>query len=194
MRRGIAIALLALLGAACEPALEPLTPIGETRIDCQGVPPQQCQQALNEARAASNLPVVSLIVRCSAPPCTFQQGQIEIQAQFADGTTSGWGSGWSAAVPAPMPVDPARPQPAPPQPVAPLPVAPVCIGVVQSLCMDMASNAMINVTPGSPPVASITIRCTAACLPNKGEGQSVVVFADGTNMISEWAFETMGGS
>lgn len=172
MRWGIAIALLALLAAGCEPALESLTPIGETRIDCQGVPPQQCQQALAEARTASNQPVIALVVRCTAPPCTFQQGQVEVQAQYADGSTSGWGTGWSQAVPAPLPVDPAPPQPAPPQPAAPLPVEPVCIGVVRSLCLDMARSAMENVTPGSPPVASITIRCTAVCVPNKGKARA----------------------
>ena len=187
MRRGIAIALLVVAAVACEPAVAPVQPFGETRIDCQGVPPQQCQQVLAEARDGSNLPVISLVVRCSAPPCTLQQGQIEIQAEYADGSTSGWGSGWGQAVPAPMPAGP-------PEPIMPLPVDPVCIGVEQSVCLDMASNAMINLTSGSPPVESITIRCTAACLPNKGEGESVVVFADGTKMISEWAFESMGGS
>ena len=186
MRRGIAIAILALAAAACEP----VQPVGETRVDCQGVPPQHCQQALVDARASSNVPLVALIVRCSAPPCTLQQGQIDIQAQYADGNTTGWGSGWSEAVPAPAPPggggfeDPGG---------APLPIDPVCLGVPDLTCQDMAQQAMNNVQPGSPPVASITIRCTAACLPNKGEGKSVVVFADGTNMTSDWGYESGGG-
>src|SRR5688500_18918175 len=127
MRRGIAIAALILAAAACEPALAPVPPVGETRIDCRGVPPQQCQQALAEARESSHLPVIALKVRCAALPCTFQQGQLEVEAQYADGSTMGWGSAWGEGVPEPMPVDPV-----PPEPAVPLPVEPVCIGVQQS--------------------------------------------------------------
>lgn len=185
MGRRIAIAVLVAVAAACEPVSQP---VGETRLDCQGVPPQQCQQALVDARAGSNVPVVEVVVRCSAPPCALQRGQIAIEAHYADGTTRGWGSAWEDAIPAPMPVEPG-----PPEPAVPLPVEPTCLGVDQSVCLNMARTAMENLPPGSPPVASITVRCTAVCLPTKGEGDSVVVFADGTTSTSGWGYETTGG-
>jgi len=188
MRRGIAIALLVLVAAACEPAVETLVPVGEARIDCQGVPPQQCQQAVNDARSSTPVPLVELIVRCSAPPCTFQQGESQVQARYADGSTSTWGSGWSAAVPAPLPVDPAGPLPA-----VPLPVQPVCLGLPGQGCLEQALSAITSLPPGSPAVQSITVRCTAVCTPTKGEGETVVLFVDGTSMESGWGYETMGG-
>jgi hypothetical protein len=196
MRRWAAVAVLALATAAatvaCEQGLETLTPVGETRIDCQGVPPQNCQQALNEARASTSAPLLELVVRCTAPPCTFQEGQIEVRARYADGSSAQWGSGWSgAAVPAvPVPV-PAPTEAA--EPVGPLPVEPICLGVPEALCSDMASSAISELPPGSAPVASITVRCTAVCTPTKAQGDTIVVFADGTNLTSGWAFESVGG-
>ena len=50
MRRALAIALLVLTAAACEPIVETLVPVGEARIDCQGVPPQACGDAHHGAR------------------------------------------------------------------------------------------------------------------------------------------------
>jgi hypothetical protein len=188
MRRGIAIALLVLVAAACEPAVETLVPVGEARIDCQGVPPQQCQQAVNDARSSSAVPLVELIVRCSAPPCTLQQGETQVQARYADGSTSTWGTGWSGAVPAPLPVDPAGPLPA-----VPLPVQPVCLGMPAQLCLEQASSAMTSLPPGSPAVRSITVRCTVVCTPIKGAGETDVTFVDGTSLGSGWGYETTGG-
>lgn len=185
MRRALAFALLVLTVAACEPVVETLVPVGAPRIDCQGVPPQQCQEALDMARDNSRAPLVELVVRCTAPPCTIQQGQTEARARFADGSQQTFGSGWSGAVPAPVPV--------PPEPVGPLPVEPVCLGVPAQVCRDMASSAVSNLQPGSPPVASITVRCTEVCTPTNGTGESVVVFADGTSTGSSWSMSSGGG-
>jgi len=66
------------------------------------------------ARDNATAPLVELVVRCTVLPCTIQQGQTEAQALYADGTRQTFGSGWSGAVPAPMPV--------PPELVGPLPV------------------------------------------------------------------------
>jgi hypothetical protein len=80
-----------------------------------------------------------------------------------------------------------------PVPAVLLPIDPVCIGVEQSVCLDMARNGLENVEPGKPPIASITVRCTGVCQPSKGAGDSIVVFEDGTNMTSSWAYESVGG-
>lgn len=191
MRRGIAIALLvalALVAAACEPALETLVPVGQARIDCGGVPPQVCQQAVNDARSNGTAPLVELIVRCTKPPCTIQQGETQVRARYADGSESTYGSGWSGAMPAPVP-----PGIDPPEPVAPPPVEPVCIGVPESMCLEMAASAFGELPPGSPSVESITVRCKTVCLPTKAEGETTVLFADGTTVSTGWAHESIGG-
>ncbi len=187
MRRGIAIALLVLAVAACEQGLESQEPIGEPRIDCIGVPPQQCQDALNQARDAASAPLVELVVRCSVPVCTFQQGETQVQARYADGSVGTWGSGWSG----PMPAAPV--QPGFGEPVGPLPVQPSCLGVAQQVCLDMASSAISELPPGSPAVTSITVRCKAVCTPTKAEGDTIVLFANGTSSNTGWAYESLGG-
>jgi hypothetical protein len=150
------------------------------------VPPQVCQQAVNDARINGTAPLVELIIRCTKPPCTVQQGETDVRARYADGTQQTYSSGWSVAVPAPLPVDA-------PEPVGPLPVEPVCIGVVEQLCHDMASSAISELRPGSPAVESITVRCKTVCLPTKAEGETLVLFADGTSTTSGWGYESGGG-
>ena len=184
----IRLVLLSLVTlAACEPNLESTTPVGETRVDCQGVPPQQCQQALAEARAVLPVPLVELIVRCTAPPCTVQQGQTEIRARYADGTTHTSGSGWSQAVPAPAPAQPG----VEPPPVA-LQVQPACFAVPAATCVEMATSAMTSLPQGSPPVGSITVRCTRICTLTDGEGETLIMFSDGTSMMSGWGYSNGG--
>jgi hypothetical protein len=183
MRREIAVAFLAVVAFACEPEVEPLTPVGEARIDCQGVPPQHCQTALDDARAGSTSPLVELIVRCAAPPCTLQQGQIDVQARYADGGQSRSTSGWGVAAPAPGVQEP---------PVI-LPVEPMCLAVPDTTCLELATSAMSGLPRGGPAVASITVRCTATCTPTNGEGDTVVRFADGTSITSGWGYSSGGG-
>ena len=183
----IRLVLLSLVTlVACEPALETLTPVGETRVDCQGVLPQHCQEALDQARAVLPVPLVELIVRCTAPPCTVQQGQTEIRARYADGTTHTSGGGWSQAVPAPAPEQPG----VEPPPVA-LPVQPACLAVPAATCIEMATSAMTGLPPGSPPVGSITVRCTAVCTMTDGEGETLILFSDGTSMASGWGYSKL---
>lgn len=182
MRRAIAVVLMAVVAAACGSAPESPTPIGIGPIDCQGVPAQQCQEAVDQARGVSRAMLVQVLVRCSAPPCTDQAGQIQVQAQYADGSTTGWSSAWAGAVPA---------GPDQGAPAGQLPVRPVCLGVAEAMCLDMAMSAAGELPP-DPAVRSISVRCTAVCTPTKGEGTTTVVLANGTTVLSNWGYESGG--
>lgn len=175
------VAVLALAAAACGSAVETLTPL-ET-VDCQGVPAQQCQEAVDQARGVSRAKLVQVVVRCSAPSCTDQAGQLDVQASYDDGTGTAWGSAWGAAVPG---------QPGMGGPAVPLPVRPVCLGVAEAICLEMASSTVSGLPAGGPAVRSISVRCTAVCTPTKAEGAMSIVFVDGTSTISTWGYEGGG--
>ena len=187
MRHRDILLVLALVAvtAACEPVVETVVPLGEARIECLAVPAQRCQEALTMARDNARAPLVELRIRCSVPPCTLQQGQLEAVARYADGGQSTFGTGWSEGVPAP---------PAPavaPDPID-LAVLPECLGVPEALCLEMASDAVSGRTADGPEVRSITVRCTAVCTPTKAEGETRIVFADGRSKETIWGFESGG--
>ena len=187
MRRRDILVVLAIvaLTAACEPVVETVVPVGEARIDCQGVPPQACRDALTMARDNARAPLVELVVRCTVLPCTLQQGQTEARALYADGTQETFGSNWSGAVPAP---------PAPavaPDPID-LAVLPECLGVPEALCLEMATDAVSGLPADGPDVRSVTVRCTAVCTSTRAEGETRIVFADGTSTETIWGFESGG--
>ena len=176
---------LVTVTAACEPVVETVFPVGEARIECLGVPARQCQEALDMARADATAPLVELRIRCVAPPCTLQQGETEAVARYADGRQSTFGTGWSGAVPAP-------PAPAvPPDPID-LAVRPVCLGVPEALCLEMARDAVSGLSADGPDVRSITVRCTTVCTPTKAEGETTIVFADGTSTETIWGYVSGG--
>lgn len=72
------------------PAEEPAIPVQPA---CQGVPPSMCETMAETA--FGELPidsVVSIVVRCTKPPCTDSAGAGDTTVSYADGTirTSSW--------------------------------------------------------------------------------------------------------
>ncbi len=77
----------------------------------------------------------------------------------------------------------------------PLPVAPLCLGVARATCLEMAATGLDDTGPGGgvgPAVVRITVRCTAVCTPRQGEGETRIDFADGTNAITGWGYQSAG--
>jgi hypothetical protein len=58
----------------------------------------------------------------------------------------------------------------------------------------MATSASENDTEGRA-IASITVRCRAVpCSTTTGSGDTVVVFVDGTSVVTDWAYENAAPS
>jgi hypothetical protein len=154
-------------------------------VDCQGVPAQQCEGAVEQARGVSRATLVQVVVRCSAPPCTDEAGQMDVQALYSDGNTTGWSSAWAAAVPMPAPTPLIQPD-------APLSIKPLCLNVPDAICEEMAWSSVSGLPSGGPAVRSISVRCSAVCTPTKAEGTVSIVFADGTSTFSSWGYDGGG--
>jgi hypothetical protein len=174
-----------LLLTACEPVIGTPAPVGETRVDCAGVSAAICESSLAEARNGSVVPLAELVVRCSQAPCTDRSGQTTVDARYADGTVSSWGSAWGAAVPAgppgPPELDPND-----------LPVEPLCIGIEPVMCREFAASAASGGPVGGPAIRSIRVRCTRGCTPTHGEGETLVTYVDGSVNTSGWGYEGGG--
>lgn len=179
--RWLAVAVFALLIAACSlPGPTPiLNPPAQPFVDCVGVAPDVCEQAVRDARlsAPAGSVVVRIQVRCTVQVCIAARGQSEVNVQYSDGSTGTYGSAWEQAVPGG--------QAAPPV----LPVQPICIGVPPERCHETALGAM-PVPDGRPAVLSIVVRCTRpSCTDVSGQGDMVVTYADGTTTESSWGYE-----
>ncbi len=174
-----------LLLTACEQLIGTPAPVGETRVDCAGVPARACESSLAEARTTSPVPLVELVVRCTQPPCTDRAGQTTVDARYADGSVSSWGSAWGAAVPAgppgPPELDPDD-----------LPVEPLCLGIEPVMCREFAASAASGGPVGGPAIRSIRVRCTRGCTPTRGEGETLVTYVDGSVSTSGWGYEGGG--
>lgn len=173
-----AISLL-LVGACSLPGPTPIVnPPAQPLVDCVGVPPDICQGAVRDARlnAPPGSVPVRVQVRCTAQVCLPASGQTQVDVQYSDGTTTGFGSAWEQAGPGNQP----------PPPV--LPVQPICVGVPLEPCRETALSA-VSMGEGRPPVVSIRVTCTAPpCTVASGDGEMVATYADGSTAESSWGY------
>ena len=111
IRVALAIVALALVAVACIPPAAPAAPVDPQRVVCQGVPGAACRQALDVITSnPGNAPrgaIARVVVRCTLPVCTDDNGETQITVFYADGRQETSGYGWGSA-PA-MPVPPADP-------------------------------------------------------------------------------------
>ena len=182
----VAGAVLALLGvAACDSgAMRPQPqPVANPQVVCLGVPDQACRQAFDITGVARGS-VAQIVVQCTAPVCTIQNGEADVTVVFVDGRREASGYGWAGAGAAPAPI--------PVKPPVPLNIAPVCLGVPLAQCLDMAATGPEGEGVG-PEVASITVRCSDVCI-NGGSGQTTYEFKDGRPSVTVmWASASGGG-
>lgn len=177
--------VLAILGvAACDSGvvLPRPQPVANPQVVCLGVPDRACKQAFDISGAVPGS-VAQIVVRCSVPVCTLQNGEADVTVLFIDGRRESSGYGWAGAGQAPIPAKP---------PPAPLTIAPVCLGVPLPQCLDMAATGPQGEGVG-PEVASITVRCSDVCTTG-GSGQTTYEFKDGRPSVTVmWAAGSGGG-
>jgi hypothetical protein len=184
---GLAGVVLAILSvAACDSVVLPQPqPVANPQVVCLAVPDLACKGAFDITGEAPGS-VAQVVVQCTAPVCTIQDGEAEVTVVFIDGRRESSGYGWAAtgagggAAPAPVPV----------QPPVPLNIAPVCLGIPLRQCIEMAATGPAGEGVG-PEVAAITVRCTTVCT-NGGNGQTTYEFKDGRPSVTI-GWETMGG-
>jgi hypothetical protein len=180
---GVVFAILGL--AACDSGgVRPQPqPVANPQVVCLGVPDQACKQAFDITGAVPGS-VAQVVVQCSVPVCTIQNGEADVTVVFIDGRRESSGYGWAGAGAAPAPV--------PVKPPAALTFAPVCLGVPLAQCLDMAATGPEGEGVG-PEVASITVRCTDVCI-NGGSRQTTYEFKDGRPSVTiMWAVGSSGG-
>ena len=88
-------AFAAVAIAACD-AL-PFPPVGHesgAQVVCEGVPRAACQLSVDSLGRSADRPV-RIVVRCTVPVCTEEEGDAELTIQFADGRSVVSGHGWT---------------------------------------------------------------------------------------------------
>jgi len=178
--------VLAILVAACDTADTPPQPqpVANPQVVCLAVPDQACKQAFDVTGAAPGS-VAQIVVQCTVPVCTNQNGEADVTVAFIDGRRESSGYAWAGAGAG------AAPAPIPLRPPAPLTIAPVCLGVPLAHCIDMAATGPEGEGVG-PEVASITVRCTTVCT-NGGSGQTTYEFKDGRPSVTIMWVDAEGG-
>ena len=177
------IAALSVAGCGLERLVDEGGPMPVSGMHCAGVPAAMCVSM--RADAQRDAPpgagaVVGIDIRCTTS-CTEAAGDVTVVVTYANGQTVESGQGWASPVgtPGEMPiVDPTT-----------LPVEPVCVGIDRERCLEFAA-ASLDAGPGGPVPVSIVVRCTAICDLSKGDGETVVRFADGTSRIGGWAYSS----
>ena len=182
----VAAVVIAILGvAACDSGgIRPQPqPVANPQVVCLGVPDQACKQAFDISGAVPGR-VAQVVVQCTAPICTIQNGEADVTVVFIDGRRELSSFSWAGAA------APAAPIPA--QPTVPLTITPVCLGVPLAQCLEMAAAGPEGAGVG-PEVASITVRCSDVCITG-GSGQTTYEFEDGRPSVTVmWAIGSGGG-
>jgi hypothetical protein len=162
--------------AACRSA--PNLPPGEHT--CLGLPVQVCREQVEELEreGMTHGGVVAYRILCAKGPCTVSAGEGTIAVVYADG--SGMEGGFGYAVPLGTPPQASR---------GPLPVMPACVGVPAGPCEEMALAGADEIDDWST-IAAITVRCTSACTPTAGDGQTEVLRVDGTSREVGWTYSS----
>lgn len=179
VRRGFLLVCFAVLVGGCSlPGPTPIVnPPAQPLVDCAGVAPDVCQQAVRDAglNAPAGAVVVRIRVRCTAQVCLPASGQTEVAVQYSDGSTTTFESAWEQAVPGGQ---------APPV----LALTPTCVGVPLERCHETALGA-VPAGEARPPVVSIVVTCTKPpCTEAAGDGDMVVTYADRSTSASSWSY------
>ncbi len=181
------VVLVVLSVAACDAVTLPQPqPVANPQVVCLAVPDQPCKQAFDITGAAPGS-VAQVVVQCTAPVCTVQDGEANVTVVFIDGRRESSGYGWAGAGGGGV----AAPPPIPVQPPEPLTISPVCLGVPLAQCLDMAATGPEGEGVG-PEVRSITVRCTDICT-NGGSGQTTYEFKDGRPSVTIMWASASGG-
>lgn len=155
----------------------------EPVVDCIGVPAEQCRSAVADAMAsaAAGDRVTAITIRCTAPSCSPEDGEMAVTVILVGGRRTTSMSAWAMA--------PATA--ADEGTVVPLPVQPICAGVPVKACAQFATDSVQHLDRPADDVVSILVRCAAdkPCVDERGAGSTDLTFRDGTHQTSEWIYE-----
>jgi hypothetical protein len=71
----------------------------------------------------------------------------------------------------------------------PVPAGETCILIEQDDCRVKIREALAGLGPNHPPVVGVLVRCTKVpCTDAAGEGETIVAYADGSQVTMGWAF------
>lgn len=185
-RHRLSVLVFAALAAivACGPP-SASGPPSSPRISCTGLPATKCDEAVaSVARSLPNTPVVLIEVSCVSGTCTAATGAMETVVTLEDGSVlRSSGISWSGGEDGSGQTS-SKPLPPPP---AVVPVEPVCQGVPLATCRTMAETAFGEVSDQA--VVQIVVRCRKLpCTNERGEGDTVVTYADGSTRTSGWGY------
>ena len=176
--------------SACDTLGIPALGVPQPQVDCFGLPPGRCPEAVLQAQqnAVPGGPaIVSIRIRAVNPPCTEQACQGETLVTFADGTTNSSSWGWQSAGPPPTMAGTVPPRPSNGV------IVPECRGLSVAKCAEFA-------IPGGPPGATpdativrIQVSCTKPpCTDLLGMGTTIITHEDGRLETSDWSYSGSG--
>ena len=165
---------------------------------CTGVPQTKCDEAVASAlRSLPNTAIVTIEVVCVTEGCTDESGAMDTVVRTADGSTlRSQTNAWSAPAsgeppPGAEPGDGslATEPPAPALPDAAVPRKPQCMGVPAQTCELMAETSFGELSTEG--VEHVIVRCgaLAPCTAQRGVGETVVTYQDGSTKSSAWEYD-----
>jgi hypothetical protein len=157
----------------------------QAAVDCQGIPAGTCQEIVTDARRNAEPGTIPVAIKavCTSPPCTPQSGEVQVEVQYSNGSGQAFSMGWAEAEPGEAPVPGGFPDD------GGLEGDPVCQGVPAEPCREMAATPAGDDLDGRE-IQSITVRCRAVpCTTTTGSGDTIVMFADGTSVVTDWSYE-----
>ena len=188
LRRLVLVAIVAIAG--CGAPAGGSGPPASPKVSCLGVPAARCDEAVaSVARSLPNSTPVSIDVSCVSGTCTLEAGSMDTLVTLADGShlrgsTLSWndGAGGRAAVTVP---------PVPPIQGPALPVTPQCVGVPMGQCQSLAQSSVAS--DAGRVIVQIVVQCSdSMCTDTKGEGSTVITYADGTTETTSWGYVGAG--
>lgn len=187
MRSGALLLLAtAVLGSCGLLGGAPIPPLPPGTNDCIGLERAQCLQLLDDFASRKNVKPVAWRIRCLAV-CGRERGDVEMTITWADGGTETATMGWAGAQ---APPGVGLPQPADPVPTPEVP--PTCFRVPEAACNEQWASSMTDLTPEQRAVvAAVLIECRTDCTLLNGDGQTTVVFRDGTRFLAaDWSYRS----
>ena len=167
--------MLAIIVAACDNAVHrrSRSQWRTRRSSVLAVPTRTCKGAFDISGAAPGS-VAQIVVQCTAPVCTNDNGEANVTIVFIDGRRESSGYAWAGAE------------------APPLQIAPVCLGVPLAHCLDVAATGPEGEGVG-PRDGWVRANACTTVFTNGGSGQTTYEFKDGRASVTIMWADAGGG-
>lgn len=147
------------------------------QVACQGIDAESCRlmaQSVTVLERPHDLPVRTVLIRCTTPPCTPAEGNGETILIHIDGSSTTYGSwGYGSAMPA------GTVPPPPPIPAGDWELA--CGAVPRNQCEEFAAESFEQIGALGGDLRELAIVCVSQlCTPTAGQIRAIARFADGS--------------